>query len=532
MDMRKFILRTSLIAITAVAIFAAAQDIEETGTVLSVSEQTITVAFENRTLNTGDEIAVVRRINIVDPISGNIKGGRNETIATGVVISAGIDRSTVSILWRSSRYNTIELTDQVQINGVSADLERAKSIVGKMQNLRGKSKEVEIDFGEEEGISQGDKFIIQRTEYTFDPDTNEIIDTEVVEVGRGLIKTVGETTSLGEILVNPGYEIDFDTDEIVIDTAELEAQVIRPRDEVVGRIQELVSDERLDIDVGDMEEINEGDLFLIQRTESVIDPETNETTESVTPIGQGTVRLLAAHSSRGDYEMIEGYEINPETDNVVFEAITEEISRVSHDDIEMTPGIRHEIDDLKSQLNRLQATVDSLGLEHVVHRNEFESFKNEIEVMFSNLMASDMDGMKIRIKNDEPFTPAISANLTTAYKEALDNCLTHRFDQAIEGFEAIIRNYPNSKLTENCQYWIAQSYYGMGDYNAAINGFRGVLADTRFTHKKDDASIMLGISYYLAGNQAEALVEFQKFFMNYPESEYRDKVRYWINRLS
>ncbi|MFC1650242.1 tol-pal system YbgF family protein [Candidatus Latescibacterota bacterium] len=512
---------------------SGAQETVEYGKVLSVSEDSASINFENRTLHTGDEISIVRRINIVDPISGRLMGGRYETVATGVVDEAGIDKSEVSILWRAPRYSTIELNDQVSFTGRSIDYERANIIIGKAQNLLMESREIEIDFGEDEDINQGDLFLIQRTEYTYDPDTNEIVDTQVVEVGRGRISTVGGTSSLGEIIFNPGYELDLETDDIVINTAEKEPLILKPRDEVIGKIQELVSDTRIDIDVGEEEEVNEGDLFLIQRTENTYDPDTKEIIESKqVEVGRGSVSLLSGHSSRGELELNPGMEINLETDNIVFEAITDIPYDDAFDDPEIAQGVRREINNLKRELLQLKTTVDSLGIEHSEHRNEFDTFKNEIETMFSSLMSGDMVGTKILIKNDEPFTPSISENLANSYKRALDNCLSHRSDKAIAEFENIISNYPNSKLIENCRYWIAQSHYSMRDYDSAIQGFRAVIEDTRFDHKNDDASIMLGISYYLAGNKTEALVEFQKFFINYPDSEYREKVNYWIQRLS
>ncbi|MFC1539008.1 tol-pal system YbgF family protein [Candidatus Latescibacterota bacterium] len=534
MKIQHFItLSTTFLLAALIAFSSGAQETDEYGTVLSISGESATINFENRTLYIGDEISIIRRINIVDPISGRLMGGRYEPVASGVVDEAGIERSDISILWRSPRYNSIELTDQVTYTGRSIDYERADILIGKAQKLIVENREIEIDFGEDEEINEGDLFLIQRTEYTYDQETNEIIDTQVVEVGRGRISTVGEQSSLGEIIFNPGYELNLETDDIVVNRTEKKPIVIKPRNEVIGKIQELVSDNRIDINVGEDEEINEGDLFLIQRTENTYDPDTKEIIESKqVEVGRGTVRLLSQHTSRGELELNPGMELNPDSDNIVFEAITDIPYDDALDDSEITQGVRQEINNLKRELLRLRATVDSLGIEHSEHRNEFDTFKYEIETMFSSLMSGDMVGTKILIKNDEPFTPSISESLTNSYKQALDNCLSHRFDTAIGEFETIIRNYPNSKLTENCRYWIAQSFYSMGDYNSAIKEFRAVIEDTRFTHKNDDASIMLGISHYLAGNKSEALVEFQKFFINYPDSEYRDKVNYWIQRLS
>ena len=104
--------------------------------------------------------------------------------------------------------------------------------------------------------------------------------------------------------------------------------------------------------------------------------------------------------------------------------------------------------------------------------------------------------------------------------------------RAIQEFQAIINLYPDSKLSENCHYWIAQSYFNLYDYTKALEGFMAVIDDTRFSHKDDDSSIMLGITQYKTGNTTEALIEFQKFIIKYPDSEYRNKVNYWIQRLS
>jgi TolA-binding protein len=242
--------------------------------------------------------------------------------------------------------------------------------------------------------------------------------------------------------------------------------------------------------------------------------------------------LVAQYSSRGELELNPGMELNPDIDNIIFKPITEEFEYIPLTESPLTQDLREEINTLKSDLLLLRTTVDSLGQEHSAHKNEFDKFKNEIESMFSNLMKSDMIGSKIIIKNDEPITSDISENLVDSYRKALDDCLNYRFETAIAQFQSIINRYPNSKLTENCRYWIAQSYYSMRNYPAAIETFKAVIADTRFSHKNDDASIMLGISYYLTGNTSEALIEFQKFLINYPESEYRDKVNYWIQRLS
>ena len=84
---------------------------------------------------------------------------------------------------------------------------------------------------------------------------------------------------------------------------------------------------------------------------------------------------------------------------------------------------------------------------------------------------------------------------------------------------------------ENCRYWIAQSQFNSGDYPQAAALFREIIADKRFTHKDDDASVMLGLSCLRLNDRAAALDEFRRFLDAYPKSEYRPRVLAWLNEL-
>ena len=396
---------------------------------------------------------------------------------------------------------------------------------GKILSMSGNT--VVVHF-ENMSLGLGDEVVFKRIKEIIDPVDNRVKGRTENEIATGIVEDIG----LGKVYVNvitKTADISL-TDKVVYTGRE---KKITRTTKVVGKIQELISENEIEIDVGTDEEINEGDFFLINRTENVYDPETNEITETKQiEVGRGRVSSVTESSSRAELiELTPGMELNLETDNIVFEPVlqTEGSLLVAPSEIN---DLHLEIEDLKQEVQLLRATVDSLGVEHQLHRGEFDTLKNEIERVFSSLMKSDMVGSKILLKNDEPITPDISQKLWHSYKQALDDCLDHKFEDAISEFQLIMEQYPSSKLTENCRYWIAQSYFNMQNYQNALDGFSAVIEDTRFNHKDDDASIMLGITFYKMGNTTEALVEFQKFIVNYPESEYKDKVNYWIQRLS
>lgn len=397
-----------------------AQDNELYGSILSITEKSVNVHFENRIVGVGEMIDFWRFTKIIDPITGDVRGETKGLVAKGVVDDIGIGKVKVTLTELISD-QIIQMSDKALPTGRGKRIIRTQKF-GEIQELLDDGNIV-IDLGISDDISEGDEFLIQRVEKTFDPETKKLTITNQIDIGRGKVESVDQNTSVGTLV-----------------------------------------------------------------------------------------------------ELIPGMELL-ETDNVVF-SMTSEVDEVPaiHDSAAID-SLKTEINELKREVGLLRTAVDSLGNEHLL-------FKSEIETVLSKLMSGDISGTKIIMKNEEPFSRSSSASLFDDYKQALKLCLDHKFKSALSRFQAILKQYPNSKLTENCRYWIAQSQFTMGNYTTAAEGFKTVVGDRRFKQKDDDASIMLGITYFKLGNVQEALTEFENFIQRYPKSEYIHIVNRWKTMLS
>ncbi|MFC1692021.1 tol-pal system YbgF family protein [Candidatus Latescibacterota bacterium] len=423
------------------ASISSAQEDRPSGSIVSISGKTVIAQFKDADISVGDEVEIERSSEIVDPISGIVRGGSTEIIARGVIEDFGLGKAQIKILE--------ELTDQK--------------------------------------ITKSDVVVLTGSEKS--------ITRSAESIDQVLNDTSFEPPTYGDL-----EEVDVENDEIVTS-------------------------------LGADNNISEGDFFLIQRTESTYDPETNVITGTTEiNVGRGIVNSVTEKSS-----VIKNLDLKMEpkdSDKVVKESEYLEYQEKIHSDAGKIHQLLAEVDELKFEVQTLKTTLDSLGYNHSQHLNDFETLKTDIETVLTQLMSGDIRGSKIIIKNDEPINLNDTSNLFKYYQQALDKCLDHKFQEAIREFEYIIEQFPDSKLTENCRYWRAQSFFSMKDYPKAEVGYKEIIDDTRFTHKDDDSSIMLGITYYLLNNHSEALTEFKKFIQMYPESEYNNKVIYWINRLS
>ena len=123
-----------------------------------------------------------------------------------------------------------------------------------------------------------------------------------------------------------------------------------------------------------------------------------------------------------------------------------------------------------------------------------------------------------------------SASYETRYKTALDTYQKRQYRQAITLFEALINEDSGNSLSDNCQYWIGECYYGLKDYDQGIIEFQKVFAYPN-SNKADDAQLKLGFCYVRMGDKVRAKEEFQRVVIDYPKSEYKNTAQTWVNKL-
>lgn len=176
------------------------------------------------------------------------------------------------------------------------------------------------------------------------------------------------------------------------------------------------------------------------------------------------------------------------------------------------------------QYVRLKSRVDELN--NLIEEKERELDELRASLDLKNQRIADLESA---IQKGSSGAVSIS-NFSDAYEEALRNFYSRNYEEAIRIFTELKNNFPNHKLASNCQYWIGESYFGMGDYAKAAEAFQAVF-NYSFSYKKDDATLMLGRCYYNLHDIERAKSYFQGLLTEYPDSEYVEKARQWLSRI-
>ena len=117
----------------------------------------------------------------------------------------------------------------------------------------------------------------------------------------------------------------------------------------------------------------------------------------------------------------------------------------------------------------------------------------------------------------------------TKYKKSLSHYQNGEWNMSLDGFKFLIQADSNHDLADNCQYWIGEVYYSLKDFQQSIKEFEKVFT-FQGANKSDDAQLKLGLCYINIGHIDKAKQEFNKLLANYPNSEYYNKAKKYLQQ--
>ncbi len=102
------------------------------------------------------------------------------------------------------------------------------------------------------------------------------------------------------------------------------------------------------------------------------------------------------------------------------------------------------------------------------------------------------------------------------YKRSLANYRAGLYRMALRGFEEFLRLFPEHPLSENAQYWVGESYYGIKDYARARAEFEKVLKGWPRGRKEPDAMLKVGFCLLALGEAEGGKMALRRLLSRYP----------------
>lgn len=117
------------------------------------------------------------------------------------------------------------------------------------------------------------------------------------------------------------------------------------------------------------------------------------------------------------------------------------------------------------------------------------------------------------------------------YDKAFGLLKDGRYAQSIAEFRNFMQRYPQSKLLDNAQYWLAEACYVSRDYATALKEFQKILALHKDSDKLTGAELKVGYTYYEMQDWANARTTLESVKSRYPDSAVAAKAEERLQRM-
>jgi tol-pal system protein YbgF len=107
---------------------------------------------------------------------------------------------------------------------------------------------------------------------------------------------------------------------------------------------------------------------------------------------------------------------------------------------------------------------------------------------------------------------------TEIYLQAFADYASGRFDQAIAGFGAFLKYYPNSDYAGNAQYWLGECYYSRQEYGLAVAAFRKTVESYPQGGKAPDALLKMATALRQMNEVSQAEEALRLLRSRYPDT--------------
>ena len=155
--------------------------------------------------------------------------------------------------------------------------------------------------------------------------------------------------------------------------------------------------------------------------------------------------------------------------------------------------VEERIKGMEDRFKALEGKIDSVASKQV-----------EVEKFVSAKEASEMKGP--------------GSGIGDSYKEAYEAFQKGDLEGARRKFEAFLKQYPNTELSDNAQFWIGETYFLKRDFEKAILEYEKVIVKYPEGDKVPAALLKQGFAFLELGDKTNARNLLRRVIERYPQS--------------
>lgn len=165
--------------------------------------------------------------------------------------------------------------------------------------------------------------------------------------------------------------------------------------------------------------------------------------------------------------------------------------------------VRAEVDALRGDLERIQHDADQ-------GRQRDQALAADLDERLRALEAAGVGAAAAK---------SGAGGDQVAYDAAFELLKQSRYEQAREAYAAFLKNFADSPLRDNAQFWLAETWYVSKGFKQALAEFQKVIKDFPDSNKLPDAWLRVGYCHAELGQADAARKAFATVTERFPESD-------------
>jgi tol-pal system protein YbgF len=202
-------------------------------------------------------------------------------------------------------------------------------------------------------------------------------------------------------------------------------------------------------------------------------------------------------------------------------------------------GLSQRIDEQQQQIQQLRGEVEVLEHDTELDKKQQRDLYQDLDKRLQRLemgMGGGAGGGDASAAPAAATGPAAATAPTggaddAAYQKSFNLLKQGRFSDAIKGFKAFLKQYPQSSLASNAEFWTGEAYYQTSDFDTALATFKKVLKDYPKSNKAPDATLKVGLCQYELQQWQSARQTLTSVVQNFPNTSAAGQATQRLQRM-
>ena len=163
-----------------------------------------------------------------------------------------------------------------------------------------------------------------------------------------------------------------------------------------------------------------------------------------------------------------------------------------------------QIDAQNQVIQNLTSQVEEMSYRLTALSEQLGRMQQDTDFRFNQITSQ-----KTGVKNVDPAPNTSSLSDKETYDKAYDLLKDGQYEKAEQAFLMFMEQYPNSSLSGNANYWLAESYYARQKWAEAAGLFADGFTKYKKSSKAPDCMFKLGLTMKQMGKNKEACTAFK-----------------------